>query len=76
MKERHEIEDELCEFCTLEKKGIYGVPGGFVAGCEGSGCDNAYDAYVDYCQDNEKIKDGDTTVLEQKLNELKNEQCK
>jgi hypothetical protein len=36
-------EDDLCNFCPLEKKGVYGVPGGFAAGCEGSKCDVARD---------------------------------
>ena len=31
----------LCEFCPLEKKGFYSVPGGYVAGCEGSHCGTA-----------------------------------
>ena len=35
--------DRLCNFCPLEKKGVYGVPGGFMAGCEGSKCDEALD---------------------------------
>ena len=33
--------DELCKYCPLEKKGVYSVPGGFVAGCEGSRCEYA-----------------------------------
>ncbi|MDA3614698.1 hypothetical protein [Polluticaenibacter yanchengensis] len=32
---------DLCACCSLEKKGIYGVNGGFVAGCEGSRCDDS-----------------------------------
>jgi hypothetical protein len=38
-------EDKLCEYCPLDKKGVYGVPGGFMAGCEGSKCDDARDNY-------------------------------
>lgn len=38
--------DKLCEYCSLEKKGVYSVNGGFVAGCEGSRCYDAYDNYV------------------------------
>lgn len=41
--------DELCKYCPLENKGVYSVPGGFVAGCEGSKCENAYENYLDEC---------------------------
>lgn len=30
-----------CDHCPLDKKGVYGVPGGSVAGCEGSKCGEA-----------------------------------
>jgi hypothetical protein len=33
----------LCVFCPLDKKGVYSVPGGFMAGCEGSRCEDAID---------------------------------
>ena len=41
-----QLGDELCNYCTLEKKKVYGVPGGYVAGCEGSRCDDAYENYL------------------------------
>ena len=44
--QKAELGDKLCQYCTLVKKGIYGVNGGFVAGCEGSRCDEAYDNFI------------------------------
>jgi len=44
---KEELEDLLCEYCPLEKKGVFSVPGGFVAGCEGSRCDDAYENYLE-----------------------------
>lgn len=51
METKEDLGDDLCEYCSLNKKGVYGVNGGFVAGCEGSRCDDAYD---NYCNDNEQ----------------------
>ena len=45
---KEDLGDNLCDYCPLEKKGVYGVPGGFVAGCEGSRCDDAYDNYLEH----------------------------
>ena len=44
---KEELGDELCEYCPLPKnqRGVYSVPGGFAAGCEGSKCDLAYETY-------------------------------
>ncbi|GAH06133.1 unnamed protein product [marine sediment metagenome] len=47
---KDELADKLCDYCHLEHKGVYSLPGGFAAGCEGSGCDNAYDAYLEECE--------------------------
>jgi hypothetical protein len=44
---KEDLEDKLCDYCPLEKKGSYSTPGGIHAGCEGSACDDAYDAYLD-----------------------------
>ena len=44
---KEELGDDLCKYCPLEKKGVYGVDGGYMAGCEGSRCDDAYDNYMD-----------------------------
>ena len=44
---KEDLGDKLCDYCSLEKKGVYSVPGGCVAGCEGSSCDDAYDNYLD-----------------------------
>ncbi len=41
--------DDLCKYCPLEKKGAYGVDGGYMAGCEGSRCNDAYEHYLDEC---------------------------
>ena len=46
---KEDLGDKLCEYCPLEKKGVYSVPGGFAAGCEGSTCENAYENYLDEC---------------------------
>ena len=42
------IGNDLCDFCPLEKKGVYNVPGpgGGIAGCEGSHCDVAEDTLI------------------------------
>lgn len=45
-KEPEKLGDELCDWCPLEKKGAYSTPGGFMAGCEGSCCKEAYDNYI------------------------------
>jgi len=39
---------ELCEYCPLDKKGVYSTPSGISAGCEGSHCDRAYDIYLEH----------------------------
>lgn len=46
-KTKEELGDKLCEYCPLpeKEKGVYGVPGGFVAGCEGSRCKEAFENY-------------------------------
>lgn len=44
---KDDMGDDLCKYCPLEKKGVYGVDGGYVAGCEGSRCDDAYDNYLE-----------------------------
>ena len=48
MKTKENLGDELCEFCPRDenRKGVYGVPGGFSAGCEGQNCDDAYECYL------------------------------
>ena len=38
--------DHLCDFCPLEKKCVYSVPGGYAAGCEGSKCSEALDIAI------------------------------
>ena len=52
-KSKEELGDELCKFCPLESKGVYSVPGGYVAGCEGSRCEEAYENYLESLE-NEK----------------------
>jgi hypothetical protein len=51
---QEELGDDLCKYCSLEKKGVYGVDGGYMAGCEGSRCDSAYENYLNYCDENQK----------------------
>ena len=48
-KEPAELGDELCKWCPRDEKirGVYSVPGGFAAGCEGSHCKEAYEAYLE-----------------------------
>ena len=45
--DKDDMGDELCKHCPLEKKGVYGVDGGYMAGCEGCKCDDAYNNYLD-----------------------------
>lgn len=54
MKTAEELGDVLCDYCPLEKKGVYSTPGGLVAGCEGSHCAEAYEHYLEET-DHEKI---------------------
>jgi hypothetical protein len=44
---KDDMGDDLCKYCPLEKKGVYGVDGGYMAGCEGSRCDDAYENYLE-----------------------------
>ena len=44
-KKPEDLGDKICDYCLLEKKGVYSVPGGYKAGCEGSHCDEAYENY-------------------------------
>jgi hypothetical protein len=53
---QEELGDDLCKYCSLEKNVVYGVDGGYMAGCEGSRCDSAYENYLDYCDENQKEK--------------------
>jgi hypothetical protein len=47
MTEKEKLGEAICEYCPLEKKGVYGVDGGYMAGCEGSKCDEAYENYLE-----------------------------
>ena len=44
---KDDMGDDLCKYCSLEKKGVYGVDGGYMAGCEGSRCDDSYENYLE-----------------------------
>jgi hypothetical protein len=46
IKSKENLAEDLCKYCPLEKKGVYSMSGGFVAGCEGSRCDDAYENYL------------------------------
>lgn len=46
MNEKELLGDKLCEYCPLDKRGAYSLPGGFQAGCEGKCCDEAYQEYL------------------------------
>ena len=52
LKTQEELEEDLCEYCPLEKKGVYSTPGGKSIGCEGSHCDEAYSLYLEYIEEN------------------------
>ena len=56
MKDQIELDDELCNYCPRDpdKQGVYGVPGGYTAGCEGSDCNEAYNNYKE-AKKNEQI---------------------
>lgn len=45
-----DFDDRLCGHCPLEKKGVYGVDGGYMAGCEGSRCEEAKEKYSEIYQ--------------------------
>jgi hypothetical protein len=49
MLKKEELGDELCKFCPRDedRRGVYSVPGGFSAGCEGQNCDDAYERYLE-----------------------------
>ena len=44
-----EIPENLCDYCPREEnaRGVYSVPGGFSAGCEGTNCKDAYENYLE-----------------------------
>ena len=48
MIDYNEIGDRLCDFCPLDKKGAYSVPGSLIVGCEGSHCDVAEEKYLEW----------------------------
>lgn len=51
-----DYDEKLCNYCPLDKKGVYGVDGGYKAGCEGSRCDDARENYnIEYEQAKEKV---------------------
>jgi hypothetical protein len=47
IKTEQDLGDDLCNYCPLEKKGVYSVPGGYFAGCEGIRCKEAYESYLE-----------------------------
>ncbi len=47
-----------CDHCPLENKGVYGVPGGSVAGCEGSKCGEARENMVIESDNRERLLSG------------------
>lgn len=51
VKKKDELGDELCNYCPLDQKGIYGTPGGITAGCEGIKCGEAYEIYMEELED-------------------------
>lgn len=58
---KESLGDKLCKYCSLEKKGVYGVNGGYVAGCEGSRCDDAYENYLaEHCKLDKQQKKEET----------------
>jgi hypothetical protein len=64
--------ESLCNFCPLEKKGAYGVDGGYMAGCEGSKCDSARDNYDEkYQKAKEKVVFEGFEVIEKEITNIK-----
>ena len=63
-REKNEMGDDLCKYCTLVKKGVYGVKGGFVAGCEGSRCDEAYETYCFHFRNSSLLPKGKREMFE------------
>lgn len=51
------LSKHICDLCSLENKGVYGVNGGYVAGCEGSRCEDTREEidiqFVELLEDNE-----------------------
>lgn len=52
-EQMEDLGDLLCVHCPLQDKGVYSVPGGSVAGCEGSRCKEAYENYLTFCEENQ-----------------------
>ena len=71
MQKAEELGDELCKWCSLDKKGVYHVPGGFMAGCEGSRCKEAYEVYLEDCTANTKGQNGHNAQQPQECNAVK-----
>ena len=63
IKEQSELEEELCKWCPREEevRGVYSLPGGFAAGCEGSNCEEAYEAYLEECAAENEEENGHNT---------------
>ena len=40
--------NDICDFCPLDKKGAFYTPNSSSAGCEGSHCNEANEAYQEY----------------------------
>jgi hypothetical protein len=57
---KDELGDELCGWCPLSEnlRGVYSVPCGSIAGCEGSHCGQAYEAYYEECAANTMEQNG------------------
>lgn len=47
---KEELGEKLCQFCPRG----YGVPGGYMAGCEGSRCGEAYENYLESLESTDK----------------------
>ena len=49
MKSIEELEIDLCEYCSLDedKRGVHGGPNGPMFMCNSSGCEDAYDNYLE-----------------------------
>lgn len=47
--------EELCYYCELDPDTNYGNPGNGYYGCEGSRCNEAYQAYLDELEITDKV---------------------
>lgn len=50
-KSKEELEDQLCKYCPCTEYGITKINDGPYNLCEGISCDEAYQNYLDECEE-------------------------